>query len=66
MNELEDAFYFLKSNKNPGYDNISYNVIRKCFNSLKYLFNLSIERGVFPAELKIARVTPMKMKKVVT
>ena len=42
MNELKDAFYSLKSNKSPGYDNISHNVIKKCFGSLckplKYLF----------------------------
>ena len=63
MNELKDAFYSLKSNKSPGYDNISYNVIKKCLVSLceplKYLFNLSIEKGVFPDDLKIARVTPI-------
>ena len=34
MNELKDAFYSLKSNENPGYDDISYNVIKKCFGSL--------------------------------
>ena len=37
MNKLKDAFYSLKSNKSPGYDNISYNVT-------KYLFNLLIEK----------------------
>ena len=26
---------------------------------LKHLFNLSIEKGVFPDDLKIARVTPI-------
>ena len=63
MNELKDAFYSLKSNKSSGNDDISYNVIKKCFGSLceplKYLFNLSIEKGVFPDGLKIARVTPI-------
>ena len=34
MNELKDAFYSLKSNKSPGYDDISYNVIKKCCGSL--------------------------------
>ena len=51
MNELKDAFYSLKSNKSPGYGDISYNVNKKCFGSLceplKYFFNLSIEKGVF-------------------
>ena len=63
MNELKDAFYSLKSNKSPGYDDVSYNVIKKCFGSLceplEYLFNLSMEKGVFPDDLKIARVTPV-------
>ena len=63
MNELKDAFFLLKINKNPGYDNISFNVLKKCFHSLceplKYLFNLSIEKGIFPDDLKIAKVTPI-------
>ena len=29
MNELKDAFYSFKSNKSPGYDDISYNIIKK-------------------------------------
>ena len=63
MNELKDAFFSLKINKSPGYDDISFNVIKKCFSSLceplKYLFNLSIEKGIFPDDLKIAKVTPI-------
>ena len=55
----------MKSNKSPGYDNISYNVIKIFFDSLcehlKYLFNLSIEKGVFPDNLNIAQVTPIYM-----
>ena len=47
MNELNDIFYSLKSNKSPSYDDISdNNLIKKCFVSfsepLKYWFNLSI------------------------
>ena len=63
MNELKDAFFSLKINKSPGYDDISFNVVKKCFSSfcelLKYLFNLSIEKGIFPDDLKIAKVTPV-------
>ena len=29
MNELKDAFFSLKSNKSPGYDDISFNVLKK-------------------------------------
>ena len=63
MNELKDAFFSLKINKSPGYDDISFNVVKKCFSSLcepmKYMFNLSIEKGIFPDDLKIAKVTPI-------
>ena len=62
MNELKDAFFSLKINKSPGYDDISFNVLKKYFSSLceplKYLFNLSIEKGIFPDDLKITKVTP--------
>ena len=34
MNELKDAFFSLKINKSPGYDDISFNVLKKCFSSL--------------------------------
>ena len=51
MNELKFVFYSLKSSKSPGYNDINYNVIKKCFDSLcgplKYLFNFSTENGVF-------------------
>ena len=63
MNELKDAFFSLKINKSPGYDDISSNVLKKRFSSLceslKCLFNLSIEKGIFADGLKIAKVTPI-------
>ena len=61
MNELKDAFFSLKINKSLGYDDISFNVLKNCLSSLceplKYLLNLSIEKGIFPYDLKIAKVT---------
>ena len=63
MNELKDVFFSLKINKSPSYDDISFNVLKKCFSGLceplKYLFNLPIEKGIFPDDLKIAKVTPI-------
>ena len=50
-NELNDAFFCLKTSKSPGADEINFNVIKHCFGELcgplKYLFNLSLESGVF-------------------
>ena len=61
INELKDAFFSLKINKSPGHDGVSFNVIKKCFGELceplKYLFNLSIFKRIFPDDLKIAKVT---------
>ena len=62
INELKDAFFSLKINKSAGYDEISFNVIKNCFGELcdplKYIFNLSFEKGIFPDRMKIAKVTP--------
>ena len=30
VNELKDAFFSLKMNKSAGYDDISFNVVKKC------------------------------------
>ena len=61
ITELKDAFFSLQTNKSLGYDGISFNVIKYCFEplstSLLNIFNLSLEKGIFPDELKIARVT---------
>ena len=63
MNELKEAFLSLKINKSPGYDDISFNVVRNCFGPLlkplMAIFKLSLQKGCFPEELKIARVTPI-------
>ena len=32
------------------------------FEPLRYIFNLSIEKGIFPDQLKIAKVTPLFKK----
>ena len=63
VNELKDAFFLLKINKSTGYDDISFNVVKKCFGVLHkpllHIFNLSLQTGIFPDKLKIARVTPL-------
>ena len=66
VNELKEAFFSLKLNKSPGYDEISFNVIKKCFGSLHkpllHIFDQSLRNGIFPDELKIAKVTPLFKK----
>ena len=53
----------MKLNKTPGYDEVSFNVIKKCFERLRkpllHIFNASLQIGTFSNELKIARVTPL-------
>ena len=61
--ELENAFASLKTNKSTGYDDMSINVVKRVsgeiFLILKHIFNISLAKGVFPDNLKIARVTPV-------
>ena len=63
IKELKQAFFSLKTNKSPGYDQVNSDVIKNCFSELnypiKYLFGKSIEKRVFPNALKTARVTPL-------
>ena len=61
--ELEEAFNSSKSNKSPGFYYISSSVVTYCangiFNPLKHIFNLSLQTGIFPNGMKIARVSPI-------
>ena len=63
VNKFKDTFFTLKMNKSAGYDDISFNIVKKCFGVLHkpllYLFNLSLQTGIFPDELKISRITPL-------
>ena len=63
INELKDAFFSLDISKSPGFDDISFTVLKNCFGALHkpllHVFNLSIIKGICPDDLKIARVTPV-------
>ena len=64
--ELKEALGSLKPNKSPGYDNISSNVVNQTsdmfFTPLEYIFNLSLQQGIFPENLNIAKVSPVYKK----
>ena len=64
VNEFKDTFFSLKINKSAGYDDISFNVVKKCLGVLHkpllHIFNLSLQTGVFPDKLMIAKVTLFK------
>ena len=54
--EVRTAFYSLKTNKSPGYDDISSNEIDNVFDfiveSLRYIFSNSLVQGIFRKKLK--------------
>ena len=49
LNELNDTFFSLKINESSGVDDVSFNIIKKCFGvlckSLIKLFQLSLGKG---------------------
>ena len=61
--KLKDAFLLLKINKSSSFHDVSFIIIKKSFGvlckPLIYLLQLSLEKGVFPDDLKIAKVTPI-------
>ena len=63
LDELKEAFFLLNASKSPGYDDINFNVNKKCFGEiiepLKHLFNLSLENGICPEKMKIAKIIPL-------
>ena len=66
VNELKGAFFSLKINKSPVYNNINFTVVKKCFEvsykPLLHIFNLSIQIRIFPDKLKIVSVTPISKR----
>ena len=57
VTEFKNAFFSLEINKSAGYDDITFNVVKKCFGDLHkallHIFNLSLQTGIFPDKLKI-------------
>ena len=64
--DVESLVDKLKSSNSSGYDNISYNLIKKCKHvisgPLAHIINLSIEKGIFPCKFKLAIVHPLYKK----
>ena len=58
-----DTVYLLKPNKGNGVDDVSSNVVIKSMPYLKipllHIFTLSLNQGIFPDKLKVARVIPV-------
>ena len=61
FDKFEEAFKSLKRNKTAGFDDFSSNIIIDAYDSLKntlfHVFKVSIEQGILPDSLKIAKVT---------
>ena len=61
--ELDAAVKALQKDKSPGYDEISSNIVLTSYPEirevLRFLFNKSIKTGIFPDQMKVARVIPV-------
>ena len=64
--EFNEAFETLKKNKSPGHDDINSNTLIYNKKELKiplmHICSLSLKTGVFPEQLKIAKITPVYKK----
>ena len=58
--EFEESFKLLKRNKAPGYDGLDINIITSVYELIKEpqlkIFNELINLGIFPENMKIAKV----------
>ena len=63
INQLKYVLFSLKINKSPGYDKISFNVVKKffgeLFDPLKFIIELSMVKGIFSDDLENARFSPV-------
>ena len=61
--EVHHVIFSLKNSTSKGYDDLPVNTIKNCGNELAkplcILFNKSIEEGVVPDDLKIAKIIPI-------
>ena len=64
--ETKETLRSLKPNNSTGYDNIYSNMVNETsdifFTPLKYILNLSLQQGIFPENLNIAKVSPIYKK----
>jgi len=65
-NEVENVAKGLKNKSSAGIDEISDCVVKQCIIRLKKpltnIYNASLESGIFPDQLKIAKVIPVDKK----
>ena len=61
--EVKLSILRLKNGKSPGFDNISNDILKDVVDIILYplthIINLSFSNGVFPSELKIAKIVPI-------
>ena len=63
LEEFKKAFKSVKHNKAAGHDDIDSNVIIKVYDEISYplfmIFHSSFNEGIFPEQLKVAKVSPI-------
>ena len=66
LDELKNAIACLKNKKSSGPDNISAVIIKECHHILSipllHIFNKSLQMGIFPEKMKVAKVIPIYKK----
>ena len=61
--EFNETFNSLKRNKSPGIDQINPNILisneKALQTPLMHICSLSLNTGIFPEQLKVAKITPI-------
>ena len=64
--EIKETLRSLKLKKSTGYDNISSSMVNETsdifFTPLRYIFYLSLQQGIFPENVKIAKLSQIYEK----
>jgi hypothetical protein len=64
--EIESVVESLKGKRSAGFDEVPEFLVKRCIHYIKkplvHIFNVSLNSGVFPEKMKIAKIRPLYKK----
>ena len=66
VQEVEEVIKSLKTNVSAGFDEIPTSILKRCLcyfiRPLVHIYNISLQTGIFPDMMKIAKIRPLFKK----